>query len=191
MGAGAGALTVVDRRLRDMRIAQARPFIMEGAALLDIGCGDGTLVRRLSGHLRRAVGIEPTLDQPQRGAGYELLPGSLPGDLGVTGPFDVITMLAVVEHLPETVQARLADVCAGLLRPGGRVVLTVPSERVDPILDWLVRLRLVAGIGVEEHHGFDPAQTVELFPAPRYRLAWHAQFELGLNNLFVFELAAS
>jgi SAM-dependent methyltransferase len=181
------SLKPLDRWLRDARIAHARPFIPEGAALLDLGSGDGELIRRLSGHVGRAVGIEPTLRERVVGDGYELLPGRFPGELPDIDEFDVITMLAVIEHLAPPDQALLADTCLRLLRPNGRVVLTVPSPRVDTILNLLRGLHLIAGMAVHEHHGFSPSMTVELFPPPRYRLVRQARFQLTLNNLFVFE----
>jgi len=181
----------LDRVLRDARIRRARPFVHAGDAVLDVGCADGEMLRRWEGHIGRGVGIEPALDKPVRANGYELLPGRFPETLPPKGKFDVITMLAVLEHLPPPAQAQLADACAALLRPGGRVVITVPSPRVDDILHLLIRLRLIGGMAAHEHYGFKPEQTAGLFPAPKYRLLWRQTFQLGLNNLFVFEKSAS
>ena len=47
----------------------------------------------------------------------------------------MITMLAVLEHVPEDAQAELAAACERILKPGGRVVITVPSPQVDTILE--------------------------------------------------------
>ncbi|MEP7158912.1 MAG: class I SAM-dependent methyltransferase [Chloroflexota bacterium] len=177
----------LDRWLRERRIAQARPFIPQGAVLLDIGCGDGSLVRDLGAHVSRAVGIDPELAEPERGDHYELRRGRFPDDLAPDRRFDVITMLAVLEHLPPEAQAHLAYEFAALLNPGGRVLITVPSPRVDHILHVLLRLRLIAGIRAHEHYGFKPEGTPKLFPSSLYRLVKRSRFQLGLNNLFVFE----
>lgn len=179
---------LLDRLLRDARIARARPYIPAGGVLLDAGCGDGELIRRLVGHVTRAIGIEPTLAARVAGDRWELLPGRFPSDVPAGLQCDVITMLAVLEHIPPAEAARLADACAVLLKPGGRVVITVPSPRVDDILHVLIKLRLIAGIAVHQHFGFRPSQTVALFPPPRYRLIKQARFQAGLNNLFVFEM---
>jgi len=94
-------------------------------------------------------------------------------------------MLAVLEHVPDA--AVLARECARLLAPGGRVVITVPDARVDRILDVLHRLRLIHGMSLEEHHGYDVGQTRPVFEGAGLKAAAWRRFELGLNNLFVFE----
>ena len=75
-----------------------------------------------------------------------------------------------------------------MLTPGGRVVITVPSKRVDDILHVLLKLRLLQGMSAHEHYGYKPSDTLGVFPPPRYRLLRRETFELRLNNLFVFEL---
>jgi SAM-dependent methyltransferase len=148
------------------------------------------LFRKLGGRIRRGVGIEPTLRERIAADNYELLPGTFPGDAPTGMSFNVITMLAVLEHIPEAQHADVADSCARLLRPGGRAVITVPSPRVDRILRLLIQLRVVSGMAAHEHHGFEPEHTLGIFTAPRFRLLARKTFQLRLNNLFVFERVA-
>lgn len=176
----------LDRYLRDVRIAKARRFVEQGDAVVDVGCADGTMFERWSGTISRGYGIDPTLAKRSEGPNYELHPGVFPDDLPAVR-CDVITMLAVLEHIPRAAQPALADACHEMLNPGGRLVVTVPSPRVDDILAVLTRIRLVDGMSLEEHYGFEPGQTEDIFSPPRFRLAHRARFQLGLNNLFVFE----
>ena len=54
--------------------------------------------------------------------------------------FDVITLLAVLEHVETDDLVVWRDACARLLEPGGLIVATVPSPRVDEILHTLMTL---------------------------------------------------
>jgi len=184
-------MTPLDRYLQRARIARVRPYLRRGDVLLDVGSHDGALFGALAGTIAGGIGIEPTLDAPVTGDGYTILPGTFPDALPPGTRADAIAMLAVLEHMPPEVHARLADACAAVLPVGGRIVITVPSPRVDPILDVLAALRLVHGISGHEHYGYDPAGVPALFPAPHFRLAHHRRFQLGLNNLYVFERTAA
>jgi len=186
-GVAAGRPKLVDRLLRDARIRKARKYVRQGDVLLDVGCDDGELFRQLGDRIARGFGIEPTLKDRVTARNYELAPGVFPHDAPAGIEFDTITMLAVLEHIPVGRHPLVADRCAALLRPGGRVIITVPSPRVDDILHVLIRLRVISGIAAHEHYGFSPADTVKIFALPRFRLLARKTFQLGLNNLFVFE----
>lgn len=185
-------MTRLDRFIRDLRLAQAIPFVRKGDRLLDAGCLDPTLLERVASRIQHGVGLDP-LATPQVSGNIRTVRGALPARLGEEsfpdGSFDCITMLAVLEHLPEPEAA--ARECARLLAPGGRLVLTVPRPQVDWILFVLTRLRLMEGMSLEEHHGYDVRRTGPLFEAAGLRLVKESTFEMGLNCLFVFEKPAS
>jgi 2-polyprenyl-3-methyl-5-hydroxy-6-metoxy-1,4-benzoquinol methylase len=185
-----GELKALDRYLQRARIARARPFIRDGDVVVDVGCADGTLLDRLGDAIARGYGVDPTLEEEREAGRYTLYPGRFPEALPRDLECDAIVMLAVLEHVPAASQPALAEACHTMLRPGGRVIVTVPSPRVDDILAVLSRLRLIKGMSLEEHYGFDPAETEAVFAPPRFRVARRERFQLGLNNLFVFEKAA-
>lgn len=169
----------------------ATPHVPEGSRLLDVGCADGHLLRALRGRMREGVGVDPdgtaanvAADRPSGGA-YRIVRGPFPDALDDPGPFDVITMLAVFEHFSEADRPRVVEACRRLLRPGGRVVLTVPAAAVDRIVDVLRAVRLVQGMDIEAHHGYRPEETPRHFSG--FRVLRHEPFELGLNHLFVLE----
>ncbi len=180
----------LDRHLRDLRIRQALPFIRGGDRLLDIGCFDLTLLRLVQERVRLAVGIDP-LATPMQDGRLRLIRGVVGGTKGHrfdAESFDCITMLAVLEHVPDP--DGLAAECFRLLAPGGRLVITVPDAKVDRILSVLHRLRLIHGMSLEEHHGYDAARTGPVFERAGFTVLRRSTFELGLNNLFVFQRPA-
>lgn len=177
----------LDRLLQRWRIARADPFIPAGARVLDIGCHDGALFRQRADRLGGGVGIDPLADPATRLApGFRLVRGSFPADLPGGAPFDVVTCLAVLEHVPGAAQRDFLAACAAQLKPGGRLIVTVPAPAVDTILRWLARLRLVDGMSLEQHHGFAPATTTTLATVAGLVPERHQHFQFGLNNLFVF-----
>lgn len=177
-----------DRLLQNWRIARVRRHIAPGAKILDIGSADGALFQRLGPAVGAgSLGVDPTLNEPITVNGCRLLPGYFPEAVPAdAGTFDVITMLAVLEHFPPAAYASLQTGCRQLLRPGGKLLITVPSPQVDHILAVMKFFRLVDGMSLEEHHGYEVNQTVTIFPPPAFRLERRAAFQLGLNNLFVF-----
>lgn len=176
----------LDRLLAAWRGAKARRYIGRGVRLLDVGCGNGRFLKRLSSVLSEGIGIDPDVNPADACAGIRLIRGSFPEACPDNlGPFDVITMLAFLEHLPTSLHARLAERCAALLRPGGLLILTVPEPAVDRIAHVLQRIPwLYDGTHTEQHYGFQPSQTPAIFSV--LELVMAGKFQLGLNNLFVF-----
>jgi SAM-dependent methyltransferase len=178
-------MKALDRLLQRWRIAKAGDWIPAGARVLDVGCDDGALFRQL--RLTAGLGLDPKLKGDTATGEVPLVAGAFPDALPAeAGPFDVITCLAVLEHVPRERQAEFACACWDALRDGGLLLVTVPSPRVDWMLKWLRALRLVAGMSLEEHFGFEPRETPALFARPGFVLSRHRRFQLGLNNLFVF-----
>lgn len=180
-------LKPLDRVLQRWRFRKAQPFIGWHDRILDVGCSDGALFRYLGDRFGFGVGVDPALRSSIDADRYLLLADTFPGALSESETFHVITMLAVLEHIPADRLEELRRECVRLLKPGGRLVITVPSKAVDGILYWLSKMRLVEGIGLHEHHGFEPAATRLIFSDPQLHLMKHRKFQLGLNNLFVFE----
>lgn len=178
----------LDRFLRDWRIKKTMPYVKANDSILDIGCFDATLFEKLKTKpIVSSIGIDPLLTQPVHNENYTLLPGIFPEDLQQGRTFNIITMLAVLEHIPKEQQYQLKDNCYQYLNTKGRVIITVPSPFVDHILWVLSKLRLIDGMSLEEHYGFKVEDVPLLFNANQFKLLKHETFQLGLNNLFVFE----
>ena len=175
----------MDRLLEYLRFTKAKKHIPKGAYLLDVGAGDGSFLRFLNGHIRAGTGIDPLITNHIHSKAWTLLPGVFPQDFRTDERFDVITLLAVVEHIPENELSKVADACWHYLKTGGRVIITVPHPFVDKILDVLKFFRIIKGLSLEEHHGFNPEVLPDIFN--RWKLIRKERWELGCNYLFIFE----
>jgi len=181
-------MTIVDKLLQRWRIAKAKPFLRPGMRVLDVGCGQGELLSRVSELAPHSLGIEPALGMPVTGDRFRVVHGFFPQDIPEdSGIFDAITMLAVLEHFPDSAYEELGPACGRLLKPGGLIVITVPSPMVDRILAVLKAFGLVHGMSLEEHHGYDPEKTLRVFDPASFELVCREKFQFGLNNLFVFK----
>jgi SAM-dependent methyltransferase len=137
------------------------------------------------------VGVDPDLPQETlKLPNAILLKGIFPDVLPDERPFDVITLLAVLEHVPPQAQKDLALACARYLKPAGHLIITVPSPLVDHILKVLRFCRLIHGMALEQHYGYDPRRTATLFAVGGLELVRARRFQLGLNHLFVFQKCA-
>jgi glycosyltransferase involved in cell wall biosynthesis len=162
-------------------------YISPGGSVLDIGCHQGELFKTLGKKLRSGEGMDPLLQEDVSGERFSLTRGTFPGDWKGTGSFDYICLLAVLEHIPLSLQQGIAVKCGELLSREGLVIITAPSPRADVVLDALKKLHLIKGMSLEDHYGFDPGQIPAVFGQAGFRLLAHKKFQLGFNNLYVLQ----
>jgi SAM-dependent methyltransferase len=107
-----------DKVLRRTRSALAGRLhrLVPPGPVLDVGGGDGTLAAAFVGHGREAVGLDPYATGPHiRNAEVE----------DVDGRWSAVIFWHSLEHLREP--ARALTHAAGLLEPGGMLVIAVPN----------------------------------------------------------------
>jgi ubiquinone/menaquinone biosynthesis C-methylase UbiE len=181
-------MRLFDRLLQKWRFSVARPWITKGARVLDIGCFQGEFFTYLGDAIHSGMGYDPYA-QAISSRNVQLvskafsLPSALPD-----GAFDAVVMLATLEHIQE--KNSYVDEIWRVLSVGGRVIVTVPSPFVDRIVDFLRSVRLADGMSIEEHHGFLPSCVPQLFCRCGFQQEHWSCFQLGLNNLFVFQKQA-
>jgi len=164
----------------------AARWIPQGSRVLDIGCHQGEFLSWLGEKIAPGVGFDPLYKENANAGKHRFFAKNFQEGLPFDeDPFDAITLLATLEHIRD--KSSIARESARLLRPGGRVVITVPSPLVDKILDFLILLRIVDGMSLEEHHGFLPDELPGIFIPAGFRLMKKQKFQFGLNNLYVFE----
>jgi len=181
-------MKLLDRVFQRWRIAMAAPWIRPGDRLLDVGCDDGKFLVYLGGRIVPSVGLEPKLEPGVSAPPpHQILQETFPHCDFPPEHFDCISLLAVLEHIPAPDLAMAVNRCQDWLKVGGRLIITVPSPLVDRILMVLKALRLVDGMCVDEHYGFRPSEVVQLFRPPDFELLRYRRFQLGLNNLYVYQ----
>ena len=121
----------------DSLLAHVERFTGKGRRWLDVGCSFGWLLERLESRGFEAFGVEPSAGAASsaRERGLKVSHGTYPEEVGEGAPYDVVSFMDVLEHLPDPEQA-LTDVRQAL-RPDGLVVVQVPDQSC--MLYWLAR----------------------------------------------------
>jgi SAM-dependent methyltransferase len=160
-------------------------FLNAQTNLLDVGSGaEGTMLKDLSPYIKAGVGIDLRAEPYEEGnikiQQVEFDEKPLPF---ADSSFDCVSLLATLEHMNRRVE--LLEEIRRVLKPGGVLIITVPTWAAKPILEFLAfRLKIVSDVGVKEHKtyfwkaelvealkkaGFSPEQTTVNY------------FELGFN----------
>jgi methionine biosynthesis protein MetW len=117
-------------------------MIPEGARVLDVGCGTGSVSCLVRDRRRATVlGIEPNAARARLAEerGIAVIASTYTEEIPRRhGTFDVVLFADVLEHL-EDPAAMLWQVRAALA-PGGRVLASIPN-----VAHWSVRLNLLVG----------------------------------------------
>jgi SAM-dependent methyltransferase len=65
--------------------------------------------------------------------------------------FDVVTMLAVLEHIEPRRVLRIVQEVERVLKPGGVFILTTPPKWTKGLLRYLARINMVSRVEIDEH----------------------------------------
>jgi SAM-dependent methyltransferase len=111
--------------LRRLRLLEARE---PAGTLLDVGCGDGRFLEAARNSGWSVDGIEFSPEGARRAAarlGRPVAVGDLVRERVLRGPYDVVTLWHVLEHLPDP--GAMLDAARARLRPGGLLAAAVPN----------------------------------------------------------------
>jgi 2-polyprenyl-6-hydroxyphenyl methylase/3-demethylubiquinone-9 3-methyltransferase len=116
----------------------ARP--LDGLAILDIGCGGGLVCEPLCRLGAHVTGIDPGLDNVEaarrhaagQGLDIEYRVAQVEEMASEGRTFDAVVCLEVVEHVPDP--GAFLKLCAGLVRPGGLMLLSTINRTLKAYL---------------------------------------------------------
>jgi len=114
---------------------------------LDFGCGLGRLTQPLADHFKSVTGVDISSSMLERAERANRRPNAtfvlnVRPDLSVFPDqhFDFIYSTMVLQHMPPELALSYTDEFARILRPGGLVVFTVPTEPSDTMIGRLYRV---------------------------------------------------
>lgn len=184
---------------QDRRLALvARHVPLRGQAILDVGCGIGTYVRKFREFSDDVHGVDVDPERVARAS--ETLPNIqvAPGERlpYPDGRFDVVFLHEVIEHVDDDRQT--IGESLRVLKPGGRVVIFAPNRLYFfethgvylgrrflfgniPLVNWLpnpLRDRLAPHVRAYTHRGIE-----RLFEGQPARVAIHRYVYPGFDNV--------
>jgi len=185
---GHGVLEPLLAKLRAKKANALIPELARAGRILDVGCGSFPFF--LSGtRFSEKFGLDKMVDPAAPGlpAGLQLRQFEVyeaPALPFADNFFDVVTMLAVFEHIRVDRLTWLITEIHRVLKPGGVYVMTTPSGWTGPILTGLKLAGLVSKEEIDEHEDSYSAKKVRAimahtpFQPANVRIGY---FELGMN----------
>lgn len=175
---------VLEPLLRWMRIRRVVAHIPPNSIVLDVGCGhSATFLRAISSKIQYGIGVDFKVGVSDFDNIKTLqlrLDEQLPFE---DNSFDVVTMLAVLEHLEY--EHQILQEIHRVLKPNGKLVLTVPSVWSKPVLEFLsYRLKIVNEAEIRDHKRYYDRKKLKvlLTDKTQFHQFRHQYFQFRMNN---------
>jgi SAM-dependent methyltransferase len=162
------------------------PEELRKGRILDVGCGSYPLFLN-STRFHERYGVDRVNPSGVGDESLTLIERDIADGAGLPFEdafFDVVTLLAVFEHLDLPALEGLLREIHRVLRPGGVFVMTTPAAWTEAILKVMANLRLVSAEEVGEHKAtYSRGRIVSFLVGAGFDSAQvrHGTFEAGMN----------
>lgn len=178
----------LDKLFRWIRFRKVKKYIPKDSVVCDIGCGsDVYFLKNILGLIKYGVGLDKDIEE-YKDSKIELRNLEVFKSIPLEGEkFDVITMMAVLEHLdyPQEVLKESFR----LLKRGGKLIVTTPTPLSKSILEGLAfKLQLINKEAIQEHKNyFWPREIKKILLEVGFKKEKIKSyfFEFFLNNLLI------
>jgi 2-polyprenyl-3-methyl-5-hydroxy-6-metoxy-1,4-benzoquinol methylase len=161
------------------RLGRARPFLR--GRVLDYGCNNGALAAMCQPDAYLGVDINESSLELARVAHPQF---QFDTKVSEHERFDTIAALALIEHVSDP--GDLLAQWAGMLAPGGAIVLTTPHPSFEWVHTLGANLRIFSSHAHEEHEELlDRGRLQALADGAELEIETYHRFLLGANQLVV------
>lgn len=170
--------------LRQWRLQRVINEIPPRSRVLDIGCGrSAAFLNSISSQIEYGVGVDFKVKASST-KNIQIIQQRLDQKLPFENDsFDVVTMLAVLEHIEY--EKQILGEIHRVLRMGGKLILTVPSEWAKPVLEFLAYdLKVVDELEIRDHKRYYTRKKLKLVleQESHFRNFHHKYFQFWMNN---------
>ncbi len=181
---------LIDKLISKYRLSVAAKYIEKDDIVLDLGCGvQHYLLTCGKNKFKSGYGLDYDVEGCQK-ENITLVKHRCQGNLPLENSFfDKVFLLASLEHFEEKDVPELFSEFYRVLKKGGRVIITTPTPRAKPVLEFLaLKLKVVTAEEVTSHKHYYLAEEIRnLAEKNGLRMVKTRYFQLGLNCLYILE----
>ncbi len=181
----------LDEFIANWRLSKVKRYVSKGDRVLDFGCGyQAYLLRNIKGVISEGVGIDTDIEGNTTEGNITLLHQNVGSKLPFEdASFDKIFLLAVYEHIPLDSTIPLLLDFKRILKPGGKLIMTIPTPKGKPVLEFMAfKLKVISAVQIEDHVKYYAKEDIEHdAKIAGLDLVYHEYFQLGWNSLQVLQ----
>lgn len=175
---GTKDFNAIDLFICRWRSRAVRRLVPRNATVLDFGCGHQAMfLRSIQRDIKNGIGIDYDATPERPAPNLEVRQFRFEDRFDFPdASFDVVSILAVLEHIPLDQVDALFREFSRILVPGGRILVTTPTPAAKPVLEFLAfRLKIISAAEIADHrHYYTEADLRDLaarhgLSCPEYR----------------------